>query len=84
MYVAKRLGMGQTCDAGYSFNASSGVCESDATFTAGSFCMASTFPFIGQTGDSTKNFACVPISTPIAIMTLGVIGVLLLEKGGRR
>jgi hypothetical protein len=77
------MGLGQTCDAGYTFNSSSGVCESNATYTAGSFCMASSFPFVGQTGDSSTNFSCVPFSPIIGYGLVGALALILL-KGGRR
>ena len=85
MYVGRGRGLGQTCDPGYTFNSSSSVCESNATYTAGSFCMASSFPFVGQTGDSSTNFACQPFP---AILGYGALALylitMLVPAGGRR
>ncbi len=80
MYVK---GLGQACDAGYSLNSSTGVCESNATYTAGSFCMASSFPFVGTIGDSSTNFACAPMSPVFGYAAVGILALILL-KGGRR
>ena len=80
MYVK---GLGQACDPGYTFNPASSVCESNETFTAGSFCMSSSFPFVGTTGDSSTNFSCAPVSPIIGYGVVAALALIFL-KGGRR
>jgi len=80
MYVK---GLGQACDAGYTYDPSTQKCLSDADYTAGSMCVADSFPFLGTLGPQSTNFACQPFSPVIGYAAVGILALALL-KGGRR
>lgn len=83
MYVR---GMGQACDAGYQPSADGSVCESTATYSAGSFCMAPSFPFVGtNAADAGGHAVCSPLPSSIGYIAVAV-GILALGlfSGGRR
>lgn len=76
-----RRGMGDAgCPAGYQTSASDpSVCETIATFTAGDFCMSSSFPFLGQIDPTT--FQCTPIVSPtVGVIVLGALALLMLRR----
>jgi hypothetical protein len=72
------------CDAGYTLSADGSICLSTATYSAGSPCMAASFPFVGTYApDAGGHAVCQPFSPVIGYLAIGVFA-LVLFKGGRR
>jgi hypothetical protein len=91
-----RAGMGQinlsgafppgtgVCDPGSTLSADGSVCESTATYSAGSFCTSPSFPFFGTYAPNAQGYAnCVPFSATYGLLAVGVLA-LVIFRGGRR
>ena len=80
MYVK---GLGQACDPDYTYDPGTGKCLSNEDFTAGSFCMANSFPYVGTLGPQSTNFACQQFSPVIGYAVVALVALSFLKSGRR-
>jgi hypothetical protein len=71
---------GTACDSGYALSSDGTVCESTQTYSLGSPCMASSFPWIGTID---KNVNCVPLSSTPVLIGVGLLALFVFGRGGR-